>query len=149
MFDGLLIKTEFWSLVFFSLVVPAGIFWGLMSTRKMSHGTVLRFGILLVVLSGLDFGLLKQIFAITRAMPSLADDKIFNSEYSIALYLLPVLYAGVGTNMISHILISHLKGAEQAFEEDKESAAIKAQFEAHRESGSGATQPTAPAPMKR
>jgi hypothetical protein len=149
MFDGLLIKTEFWSLVLFSLVVPFGIFWGLLGTRKMSHGTVLGFGILLVVLSGLDFGLLKQIFAITKAMPSLADDKIFNSEYSIALYLLPVLYAGVGTNMISHILISHLKGAEQAFDLERENAAKKAQFEAHRESAPGAAQPAAPAPMKR
>ena len=131
MFDGLLIKTEFWSLVLFSLVVPAGIFWGLMSTRKMSHGTVLGFGILLVALSGLDFGLLKQIFAMTSSMPSLANDKIFRSEFSIALYLLPVLYAGVGTNLISHVLISHLKGAEQAFDKEKEAAAKKAHFEAH------------------
>ena len=134
MFDGLLIKTEFWSLVLFSLVVPVGIFWGLMGTRKISHGTVLGFGILLVVLSGLDFVLLKQIFAMTSSMPVLADDKIFNSEFSIALYLLPVLYAGVGTNMISHILISHLKGAEKAFDRDKVNAAKKPHFEAHQES---------------
>lgn len=147
MFNGLLIKTEFWSLVLFSLVVPVGIFWGLMSTRKMSHGTVLGFGILLVVLSGLDFGLLKQIFAITKSMPSLADDKIFNSEYSIALYLLPVLYAGVGTNMISHILISHLKGAEQAFDQEQENATIKAHFQAHLESGPDTAQSATPVSM--
>jgi hypothetical protein len=100
------------------------------------------------VLSGLDFGLLKQIFAMTSAMPSMADDKIFNSEFSIALYLLPVLYAGVGTNLISHILISHLKGAEQAFDQEQGNATKRTQFAAHQESGSGAAQPAAAAPME-
>jgi hypothetical protein len=68
----------------------------------------------------------------TRSMSSLADDKIFNSEFSIALYLLPVLYAGVGTNLISHVLISHLKGAEQAF--DEEHVKAKRHFMAHLDS---------------
>jgi len=149
MFDGLLIKTEFWSLVLFSLVLPVGIFWGLMRTRKISHGTVLGFGMLLVVLSGLDFGLLKQIFAMTSSMPSLADDKIFKSEFSIALYLLPVLYAGVGTNMISHILISHLTGAEQAFDRAKANEMKKAHFKAPLDPGTGAARSAAPAPKDR
>jgi hypothetical protein len=53
MFNGLLIKTEFWSLVLFSLVVPFGIFWGFLGTRKISHGMVLGFGVLRAFRPGL------------------------------------------------------------------------------------------------
>ncbi len=39
-------------------------------------------------------------------------------ESSVALYLLLLMFAGVGVNMISHVLIEHLKGAERRFDKD-------------------------------
>lgn len=43
------------------------------------------------------------------------DDAVFTSELATALYLLPALFAGIGVNMLSHILISHLAQAEKRF----------------------------------
>jgi hypothetical protein len=48
--------------------------------------------------------------------PSMLDAKIFSSEISIALYLMPALFAGTGINVVSHILITHLVEAESRFE---------------------------------
>jgi hypothetical protein len=47
---------------------------------------------------------------------SMFDDKIFASEISVALYLLPAIFAGTGINVVSHILINHLIEAETRFE---------------------------------
>ena len=44
-----------------------------------------------------------------------ADDAVFVSELSFALYLFPLMFGGVGVNLISHILVSHLVGAERRF----------------------------------
>jgi hypothetical protein len=44
---------------------------------------------------------------------------LFVSEVSVALYLLPLLFAGVGMNLISHILISHLEDAEKRFDREQ------------------------------
>jgi hypothetical protein len=48
----------------------------------------------------------------------LIDDYFFASEISVALYLLPVIFASTGTNLISHILIRHLTEAERRFERE-------------------------------
>ena len=43
-------------------------------------------------------------------------DAVFVSEVRLALFLLPALFAGVGINLISHVLIRHLQKAEAQFE---------------------------------
>jgi hypothetical protein len=53
-----------------------------------------------------------------KLTPSLADDKIFVSEVSIALYLLPAMFGGIGINLLSHVLISHLYSAEKRFKKE-------------------------------
>jgi hypothetical protein len=41
------------------------------------------------------------------------DDQLFLSELSVALYLLPLASAGIGINMVSQVLLEHLRQAER------------------------------------
>lgn len=77
---------------------------------------MLVFGILLVFIAGIDIFLLQRLMAMARSSVSLLDDLIFSSSISVALYLLPGLFAGIGVNMVSHVLVSHLAVAEKRFE---------------------------------
>ena len=113
------VQAEFWFLILFSVVVPAAIYVGLLYTRSISRITVLLLGIVLLAVSALDVYLLQLVQGESRLTPSLADDKLFLSEVTLALYLLPLLLAGVGINMISHVLIEHLGEAERKYDEEQ------------------------------
>ena len=56
--------------------------------------------------------------AMAKLTPSLADDAVFVSELSLALYLLPAMVGGIGVNVISQVLIRHLVEAEKQFEKE-------------------------------
>ncbi len=112
------VELRFWVLVVFSLVLPAGIYAVLLRTRAISRLAVLGFGIALVLISGIDVYLLQSLAALARHTPSMADDAVFLSELSIALYVLPVVFGGIGVNLISHVLLHHLTEAEKRFERE-------------------------------
>lgn len=112
------VELRFWLLVVFSLVLPAGIYAALLRTRAISRRAVLCFGIALVLIAGVDVYLLQSLAALARHTPSLADDAVFLSELSIALYVLPVVFGGIGVNLISHVLLHHLTEAEKRFERE-------------------------------
>jgi high-affinity Fe2+/Pb2+ permease len=111
-------ELRFWALVAFSLVVPAAIYWMLLTKRAISRNTVLLMGVAFLLIAGLDLYLLRHLEAAARRTPSLADDALFLSEVSLALYLLPALFGGTGINLISHVLIAHLTEAERHYDED-------------------------------
>ena len=46
---------------------------------------------------------------------SLLDSSIFASELSVALYIVPIFFGGIGVNVVSHVLIRHLDDAERRF----------------------------------
>lgn len=112
------VELRFWLLVVFSLVLPAGIYAALLRTRAISRLAVLGFGIALVLIAGVDVYLLQSLAALARHTLSLADDAVFLSELSIALYVLPVVFGGIGVNLISHVLLHHLTEAEKRFERE-------------------------------
>jgi hypothetical protein len=116
--QSVFLEIEFVLLVLFSLVSPVGIYAYLMWKRAISRYTVLLFGLVLMTLSGVDVYLLQQLKTLAQSSLSSIDDVFFVSELSIALYLLPALFAGVGINMISHVLITHLVYAEQRFDRE-------------------------------
>ena len=62
---------------------------------------------------------MQHLAGMAKNTPSLLDDRIFASEISVALYLLAVLFAGIGVNMISHVLTSHLVDTERQFDREK------------------------------
>lgn len=118
MFSDATIFTElrFWVLVLCSLVLPTAIFVTLFVRREFSKATVLAFGLLLIVLAGVDIFMLRALALEAQATPSLADDVVFSSELSIALYIFPAAFGTFGLNMVSHVLMHYLKKKEALFE---------------------------------
>lgn len=112
------VEVRFWLLVIFSLVLPAGIYGVLLRSRSISSLAVLVFGVALVLIAGVDVYLLQSLSSLAKTSPSLADDALFVSELSIALYVLPVVFGGIGVNLISHVLLRHLTEAEKRFERE-------------------------------
>jgi hypothetical protein len=117
MSSSVFVQLEFWLLVLFSVVVPVAIYVWLLYKRAISRFTVLAFGVVLVAISALDVYLLQRLEHEAKATPSISDDLLFQSELTLALYLLPLLFAGIGINMISHVLIEHLAEAERNYDE--------------------------------
>jgi hypothetical protein len=113
------VELKFWILVTFSLVAPVIIYGVLLGKRAVSRITVLVLGLALVAIAGLDMYLLQSLVQMAKETPSLADDAVFLSELTLGLYLLPALFAGIGINLISHVLIRHLDEAERQFEKDR------------------------------
>lgn len=117
--DGVFVELEFLLLIAASFILPVSIYAFLMWKQSLSRGTVLMLGVMLVAIGGVNVFLLQRMAILVQATPSLIDDRIFASEVSVALYIFPVLFAGIGVNMISHILISHLADAEKRFDRDQ------------------------------
>jgi len=111
-------EARFWIMVAFSVVLPFGIYGVLIAKRAISRFTVLVLGFTLVAIAGVDVFFLQRLATLANATPSLADDVFFVSEVRVALYLLPALFAGLGINVISHVLTTHLAAAEKRFNEE-------------------------------
>lgn len=116
--QSVFIRIEFFLLVFFSLILPITIYAYMMWKRAISRKTVFFLAIMLIALSGIDILLLQQLKGQAELSPSLIDNGLFGSEMSLALYLLPALFAGLGINVLSHLLISHLSQAERQFDRE-------------------------------
>lgn len=114
---SIFLETEFYALVAFSIVFPISILAGLLLKKMIARRTVFMFGVLLIVLAGVDFFLLRHLAIKASHTASLFDDELFGSALSIALYLLPVVFAGIGTNLVSHVMIQHLTEAERKFDQ--------------------------------
>jgi len=99
-----------------SVVVPVAILTYIMRLRKVSRAAVLGFGLFLLLLSALDLVLLQHIAGLARTSASLLDDQIFLSELPAALYLLPLTSAGIGINLVSQVLLEHLRQAERNYD---------------------------------
>ena len=110
------LELKFWLLILFSLIVPGGIYVLLMTTRAISRAAVLLFGLVLLGIAGIDVYLLRSLETFARQTQSVTGSAIFASEVSLALYLFPILFAGVGVNVVSHVLIAHLQDAERKFD---------------------------------
>ena len=116
MHDSVFLQLDFWLLVLFSLIVPFTIYAFLYRKRAIARLTVLLLGLALIAIAGGDLVLLRRLEGAASRSVSMVDDRWFASEVSIALYLLPALFAGIGINLVSHVLIAHLTGAEARFE---------------------------------
>lgn len=113
-----LYEVDFFLLVTTSLLLPAGIYATLLLKRSISQWTVLVLALVLITLSGIDFVLLQKLAEKAKLSSSAFDDRMFVTELSMALYLLPAVFAGIGVNLVSHVVIRHLNLAESRFERD-------------------------------
>jgi len=113
--QSVFVEIRFWLMLLVSVVLPLGINGVLLAKRAVSRTTVLILGITLVSIAGLDLFFLQSLAAAARLTPSLTDDAFFLSEISMALYLIPATFGGIGVNVISHIVVTHLVEAERRF----------------------------------
>ena len=115
--SALFFRLEFFLLLMFSFLIPSAIYLTMMIKHSISRMAVLLFGVTLLLLAGVDVVLLHHLENETRHTAILFEDKIFTSELSLALYLLPLVSAGIGINIVSHLLIRHLTEAERNFDQ--------------------------------
>jgi hypothetical protein len=113
MHDSVFVELQFWLLVLFSIVLPGIIVWICLTVTKVSRKTILALGVILAAIAGFDFYLLQALARMAKLTPSLTDDRIFDSEITVGLYVLPAVLAGIGVNVISHVLIQHLTDAQE------------------------------------
>lgn len=106
---------RFWLMLLISVVLPSCIYGVLLAMRAVSRLTALLLGFTLVAIAGLDVFVLQSLATAAKITPSLADDAVFLSEMSMALYLFPAMFGGIGVNVISHVLVQHLVEAEKRF----------------------------------
>ena len=115
------LEQEFLALVTFSLILPVAIYWFLFKRASISRFAVMGFAAVLIVMAGIDVYLLQALADLSRSTPNTLDDRLFLSGISIALYLLPAVFAGIGINLLSHILIDHLHRAEARHDREERS----------------------------
>ena len=111
-------ELKFWLLIVFSIVLPACVYAAMMAKRAISRNTTLLLGLTFVAIAGVDVYLLRSVQESARISPSVADDAVFLSEISLALYLLPAMFGGVGINIVSHVIVAHLDDAEKRFRKE-------------------------------
>ena len=110
-------EARFWLMVAISVVLPFGIYGG----AARQAGDLAQDGAAAGLLAGGDRRRGRYLPAAAGRrrgpQPSPVDDSLFVSEVRVALYLLPALFAGLGINVISHVLTTHLAQAEKRFAE--------------------------------
>jgi hypothetical protein len=99
------IESEFVALVVFSVVTAALIYCALWARQGISRSRALFFGVALIILAGVDMFLLRILANLARLSPSVFIGALFESEVTVALCLLPTLFAGTGINVVSHLVI--------------------------------------------
>lgn len=109
-----LVELRFWLLIVLSLAVPAGLYALLRRRGAISSGTTLLLGVTLVAVAAIDTGLLHSLASGAASTVTKLDD-VFASEMAIGLYLVPALFGGVGIDLISTVLRSHLQAAEHRY----------------------------------
>lgn len=116
MTDSVFVEKEFFLLIVVSIILPVGLYAVMMMKKSLSRAKVMLLGVTLVLISGANVVLLHRLAAMAKVSTSLLDNRFFSSEISLALYLVPALFAGIGINIISHVIVRHLEDAEKQFE---------------------------------
>lgn len=116
------VELYFWLLVVCSLFLPSAIYVALLFKSAVSRATILILALTLLAIAGVDVFLLQRLSEMSKLSPSLVDDAVFNSEVTIGFYLLPALFAGIGIDVISHVLIRHLDKAQETFRREHPSS---------------------------
>lgn len=119
--SSLYLEGEFFGLVALSLLMPGIIAGWLIRRRRISRVSVVLVALTLVILSGTDAILLQRLSAKAKLTSDLLDDRLFASEFSIALYLLPLVTAGIGINLLTHVITEHVVIAELQYDQAKKS----------------------------
>ncbi len=126
MHDSVFVEIEFLLLMLVSVTLPVSMYACMLWKRVLSRRTVLLFGCVLVAKSGVTIYLLQRLAVMARSTSSLLDERIFDSAFSLVLYFVPILFAGIGAKMLSHVLISYFRPKQSAQERAEDSSAAVA-----------------------
>ncbi len=107
--NSLWIEVEFWALVLCSALFPLAIIVHLIRAVEIRRYVLMGFALALLILACVDFVLLGRVASLAHRTPDLLDDRVFLSEASAALYILPLVCAGVGINLLSFVITQHLR----------------------------------------
>ncbi len=113
------LEEEFLLLLLFSLVLPVAIYAFLFRRASISRYSVIGFAVALIAMAGIDVYLLQTLAELSKQTPSALDDRLFTSAISVAMYVLPAVFAGIGVNLLSHLLIDHLHRAESRHDREE------------------------------
>ena len=116
--DSVFLDLQFFLLVIVSLIGPISTYVFMLRQHLISRRVVLLFGASLIIMAGINIYLLGWLADAAKETPSKMDDKVFASTVSIALFLFPAVFAGIGTHIVSHVMIRHLDEAETRFERE-------------------------------
>ena len=117
-------------LILASIVLLLGIYGFLYRRSAIGRGTVMVFALVLLVIAGTDVALLHGLNGRIQEGPLLLYGHLFSEQLATALYVLPAVLAGLGINLMSHVLIHHLNEAEQRFDYERQKAAQNRQQQA-------------------
>lgn len=101
-------QLEFWGVLACSVILPACVFTWMTWKRSLSRVVITLIGFVLVGIAGADAIFLRLLSSKAKATSHILDDKLFASEISIALYIIPLVLAGIGVNLASHVLCNHI-----------------------------------------
>ena len=114
------LQFEFALLILLSFVLPIRVYVVMYRKTSIARRTLVILALALIVMSGADFVLLQRLADVASQTPTHADDWIFSSQLSIALYLVPAIFTGIGMNLLTQVLITPLAAkAERCAESDK------------------------------
>jgi hypothetical protein len=116
--ESVFLDVQFFLLVIVSVIAPISAYIVMLRRRLASRGVILAFGSVLVIMAGINVYLLGWLSDAAKQTPSKVDDEVFASAVSLALFLFPAVFAGIGIHIISHVMIRHLDDAETLFEEN-------------------------------
>lgn len=98
------IEVEVW-LLLLSCLLPVFFLLIHLVTRKPVNRLWLFFwGVVFVLLGGINIVVLRRLGEIVMRSQHTWDDVFFGPTYSIAFYVLPLLCAGIGVNLISEVI---------------------------------------------
>ena len=106
------LELEFWGVLACSAILPMCIFTWMTWKRSLSRLVIIIIGLLLVCIAGANVIFLRLLSTKAKATSNILDDKLFVSEISIALYIIPLILAGIGVNLASHVLCNHINITE-------------------------------------
>lgn len=131
MTNSVFFQRDFFLLLAFSVFTPIAGYLYLFRRSSVSRRAVLLLALLLMVMAGADVVLIQSLAVAAKTTSAALDQKIFSSEISVALYVLPLVSAGLGINLASHSLFRHLSESEENFDREHQRATVRERYANH------------------
>jgi hypothetical protein len=97
---------EVWLLLISCLLPVLFLLIHLVNRKPISRLWLFFWGVVFVLLGGINIVVLRRLGEIVMQSQHTWDDVLFGPTYSIAFYVLPLLCAGVGINLITEVITS-------------------------------------------